>query len=95
MSVLVGSYTRRLDRSDWNTLLAREWPGLGMSEMRSANARSPSTDRWTTAYSAERQEMVRRGLRILARMIARAHLRRQAARSLPAPRLTAEDEDGD
>ena len=47
------------------------------------------------AYTAEQQEALRRGLRILARMIARAHLRRQAARSVTAPRPPAEDEDGD
>ena len=38
---------------------------------------------------------MRRGLRILARMIARAHLRRQASRSGAALRPPAEDEDGD
>ncbi|MDD9995587.1 MAG: hypothetical protein OXS35_07580 [Dehalococcoidia bacterium] len=65
-----------------------------MSGMRSANERNPSTDRRTTAYSTERQETVRRGLRILARMIARAHLRRQASRSLPAPRSPVQGEDG-
>ena len=67
----------------------------GMSGMRSANERNPSTNRRTTAYSAEERETLRRGLRIIARMIARAHLRRQAARSVTAPRPPAEDEDGD
>ena len=66
-----------------------------MSGMRSANERDQSTDRRTTAYSTERQETVRRGLRILARVIARAHLRRQASWSLPAPRRPAEREGGD
>ena len=32
-------------------------------------------------YTPEQRETVRRGLRILARIIARAHLRRQAERS--------------
>ena len=63
--------------------------------MRSANERKPSTNRRTTAYSAEERETLRRGLRIIARMIARAHLRRQASRSVAAPRPTVEDEDGD
>ena len=44
---------------------------------------------------AEQRETLRRGLRTLARMIARAHLRRQASRSVTAPRPTAEDEHGD
>ena len=58
-------------------------------------ARRPSNNRRATAHSAEQQEAVRRGLRILARMIARAHLRRQASRSAAAPRPTAEGEDAD
>ena len=61
--------------------------------MRGANERNPSTNRRTTAYSAEQRETLRRGLRILARMIARAHLRRQESRSGAAPRPPAEDED--
>ena len=61
--------------------------------MRSANERNPSTNRRTTAYSAEQRETLRRGLRIIARMIARAHLRRQEARSGFAPRPPAADED--
>ena len=62
--------------------------------MRSANERNPSTNCRTTAYSAEERETLRRGLRILARMIARAHLRRQEARSAAAPRPPVEEEDG-
>ena len=46
-------------------------------------------------HSAEERETLRRGLRILARMIARAHLRRQEFRSAVAHRSPAEDEDGD
>ena len=69
--------------------------------MRRANGGNPLTNRRATAkrgsptHSAEERETVRRGLRILARMIARAHLRRQASRSGAAPRPPAEDEDGD
>ena len=66
-----------------------------MSGMRSAKARNPSTDRRTTAYSAEERGTVRRGLRILARVIARAHLRRQASQFLHAPRPPVQHEDGD
>ena len=65
----------------------------GMSEMRNANERNPSTDSRATAYTAGRQETVRRGLRILARMIARAHLRRQADRHRDAPRRSVQSED--
>ena len=72
--------------------LAHETPRGGM---RSANGENPSTNRRTTAYSAEERETLRRGLRIIARMIARAHLRRQAARSAASPRPPAEHEDGE
>ena len=69
--------------------------------MRSANGENPPTNRRATArrrsptHSAEERETVRRGLRILARMIARAHLRRQASRSVAALRPPAKDEDRD
>ena len=66
--------------------------------MRSANGRKPPTNRRATpsnprtapkrgspTYTAEQRETMRRGLRILARIIARAHLRRQASRSGAAP----------
>ena len=62
------------------------------SGMRRANGRKPSRDQRATAYTAEQQETLRRGLRILARMIARAHLRRQESRPAAAPRPSAEDE---
>ena len=67
--------------------LAHETPRDGMSGMRSANGKNPSINRRATArrgsptYSTEERETVRRGLRILARMIAHAHLRRQESRS--------------
>ena len=69
--------------------------------MRSANGENPQTNRRAAArrgsptHSAEERETVRRGLRILARMIARAHLRRQASRSAAAPRPPTEGEEGD
>ena len=66
-----------------------------MSGMRSHNGRKPSTGQRATAYTVEQQETLRRGLRIIARMIARAHLQRQASPSSSSPRPTAEDEDGD
>ena len=47
------------------------------------------------AYTAEQQETLRRGLRILARIIARSHLRRQESRSTAAPRPPTEGEGGD
>ena len=34
-------------------------------------------------YTAEQRETLRQGLRILAKIIARAHLRRQGRRSIP------------
>ena len=59
--------------------------------MRRANGRKPSRDQRATAYTAEQRETLRRGLRILARMIARAHLRRQEFRSGAAPQETPSD----
>ena len=59
--------------------------------MRSVNGRRPPDNRRTTpergspTYSAEQRETVQRGLRILARIIARAHLRRQALRAETEP----------
>ena len=109
MSALIGSYVQRLDRSHWTAdtwavvgdFSAQETLRRGRNGMRSANGENPPTNRQATArrgsptHSADQQETVRRGLRILARMIARAHLRRQAARSVTAPRPTADQEDGD
>ena len=60
--------------------------------MRRANGRKPSRDQGATVYSAEQREPLQRGLRILARIIARGHLRRQESRSAAAPRPSAEDE---
>ena len=59
--------------------------------MRRDNGRNPqascraTAERGSPAYSAEQRETMRRGLRILARVIARAHLRRQSSRSGAAP----------
>ena len=59
--------------------------------MRSANGWTPPTDRQNSAergspsYSAEQRETVQRGLRLLARIIARSHLRRQASLAETAP----------
>ena len=70
-------------------------PGIHTERMRGANGQYPSPKRRTTAeraspaYSAEERETLRRGLRIIARIIARAHLRRKE------PGQTAKGEDGD
>ena len=61
------------------------------SGMRSGNGRNLSTNRKAPAgrcsavHTVEQRERMRRGLRILARIIARAHLRRQASRASAAP----------
>ncbi len=48
------------------------------------STRDPSSPKSATAaYTAEQQERMQRGLRILARMIVRAHLRREASRAGP------------
>ena len=50
------------------------------------NPNSPKSS--TAAYTTEQRQRMRRGLRILARMIVRTHLRREASRlgsSLPEP----------
>ena len=91
------SWRGRLPR--W--VLAQATPRRGESGMRSANGRNPSTNRRATAeltsppYSAEQQETLRRGLRILAQMIVRAHLRRQVSQSGAATESPAEAEDED
>ena len=54
--------------------------------MRRANGRKPSRDQRAKAYTAEQRETLRRGLRILARMIVRAHLGRETTtKCAPAP----------
>lgn len=39
----------------------------------------------STAYTPKQGEQLQRGLRILARMIVRAHLRREASQGAPPP----------
>ena len=69
--------------------------------MRRADRRTPSERNPTappgssTAYTTAQREQLQRGLRILARMIVRAHLRRQASRPGAAPGMSAEDWAGD
>ena len=59
--------------------------------MRKADRKGTSTripgspKKSSTAYSAQQRERMQRGLRILARMIVRAHLRREASRSGSVP----------
>ena len=68
--------------------------GSYVGERNEKGQRKEATERPTgdDAYTAEERETLRRGLRILARMIARAHLRRHASQSAAAPRPSAEDE---
>lgn len=50
------------------------------------STRNPNTPkRSSTAYTPKQREQMQRGLRILARMIVRAHLRREASQGGPAP----------
>ncbi|MDE2844076.1 MAG: hypothetical protein OXN21_11930 [Chloroflexota bacterium] len=59
--------------------------------MRRADGKRTSTritgspKRLSTAYTAEQRDRIQRGVRILARMIVRAHLRREASRAEPSP----------
>ena len=59
--------------------------------MRRVNRRGPSTrtpaspKRSSAVYTTEQRDQLQRGLRILARMVAHAHLRREASRNAPAP----------
>ncbi len=48
---------------------------------RPSNSISTSSNGSAVAYTAEQREQMRRGLRILARMVVRAHLRREASRT--------------
>ena len=65
--------------------------------MRRADRKRPSKSVTTSssgsaaAYSAEQRETLRRGLRILARMIVRSHLRREASQAASAPQETSSD----
>ena len=43
------------------------------------------TKKSSATYTTEQREQLQRGLRILARMIVRAHLRKTADRSVPLP----------
>ena len=52
--------------------------------------RSPKKS--STAYAAEQREQLQRGMRILARMIVRAHLRREASRAVPTQREPQTDD---
>ena len=59
--------------------------------MRRVNRRGPSTrtpaspKKSSAVYTAEQRDQLQRGLRILARMVVHAHLRREASRNAPAP----------
>ena len=60
-----------------------------------ADAPEASLTEPMSSYSAEERERVRHGLGMLARMVVRAHLRRQASRSGAVPEPPAECEDAD
>ena len=56
------------------------------ADRKGTSTRIPSSPRNSlTAYTAEQRERMQRGLRILARMIVRAHLQKVASRAGPAP----------
>lgn len=56
------------------------------------STRNPSSRKESsTAYTAKQREQLQRGLRTLARMIVRAHLRREASRAEPPPEPTADN----
>ena len=52
---------------------------------RTTTHRPISPKKSPAAYTAKQREQLQRGLRILARMIVRAHLRREASRAEPPP----------
>ena len=50
------------------------------------STRNPGSPKESSpAYTPEQREQLQRGLRILARMIVRAHLRREASQGGPTP----------
>ncbi len=69
--------------------------GRNPSANRRAAASNPETGPGSPACTAEEQDTVRRGLRILARIIARAHLGQQPSQPGPETRPPAGGEDGD
>ncbi len=79
-------------RSHWN---AHTYVQTRDERDEKANGYNPSRGERATADTADELETLRRGLRVVARMIARAHLRRQESRSGTAHNPTAEHEHGD
>ena len=57
----------------------------GKGARKSGTASRKTSEGTTPQYTAPERERMQTGLRILARMIARAHLRREASRAAPAP----------
>ena len=56
------------------------------TESERTSTRIPNSPKSSTAaYTAKQREQLQRGLRILARMIVRAHLRREAPRAGSSP----------
>ena len=68
--------------------------------MKRANRKKPSkgvatSSNESSAHTAEQREQMQRGLRILARMIVRAHLRGELPRAaLPSPKPSSEKASG-
>ena len=65
------------------------------NRMRESNGKNPSPDRRTAAYTAEQRAQLRQGLRILARMIVRAHLRHQTSGKVASPQPPESYEKGE
>ena len=63
------------------------------ADRRGTSTRIPSSPkRPPAAHTAEQREQIERGLRILARMIAHAHLRREASRASQTQREPPPDQ---
>ena len=64
----------------------RDYNHCNRQEVRTG-ATGPAAKPGMPVYTAEQREIMQQGLRILARIIARTHLRREASRTESAPSL--------
>ena len=81
-----GRFRRVIDAGNRGRDMMRKNKGKGRRDQTGKAARRPVAA--PPVDTAEQRETVRRGLRVLAKIIARAHLRRQAARCIAAPGST-------
>ena len=75
----------------------KDTTGHNQSNGEERTGKDASQDRFMSSYTPEQRRVIRQGLRILARVAVRAHMRRQAARDRAddAPDEADPGDDGD